>query len=51
VRLERLDETVSGLLAGLRRGKVLQRAFAFWRSIDHSVGTQIEAVAGEKRRR
>jgi catalase len=49
---ERLVQMVSGLLAGLRRGEVvLQRAFAYLRSIDHSEGAHIEAAAFEKRRR
>ena len=48
---ERLVETVGDLLAGLRRIDVLQRAFAYWRSIDHSVGAQIEALTLEKRRK
>jgi catalase len=47
---DRLVETVSGLLAGLRRDEVLQRAFAYWRSIDKALGDRIEAVALEKRR-
>jgi catalase len=47
---DRLVETVSGLLAGLRREEVRQRAFEYWRSIDKAVGDRIEAVAMEKQR-
>ena len=47
---DRLVETVSGLLAGLRRDEVRQRAFEYWRSIDKALGDRIEAVALEKRR-
>jgi catalase len=46
----RLVETVSGLLAGLRREEVRQRAFAYWRSIDRALGDRVEAAALEKRR-
>jgi catalase len=46
----RLVETVSGLLAGLRRDEVRQRAFQYWRSIDKALGDRIEAAASEKRR-
>ena len=35
---DRLVETVSGLLAGLRRDEVRQRAFEYWRSIDKVAG-------------
>jgi catalase len=47
---DRLVQTVSGLLAGLRRDEVLQRAFAYWRSIDKALGDRIEAETLEKRR-
>jgi catalase len=47
---ERLVDTVSGLLANLRRQDVLERAFEYWRSIDKSVGDSIEAATPEKRR-
>ena len=47
---DRLVATVSGLLAGLRRDEVRQRAFAYWRSIDKALGDRIEAMALEKRR-
>ncbi|HTU38231.1 MAG TPA: catalase [Acidimicrobiales bacterium] len=47
---DRLVETVSGLLAGLRREEVRQRAFDYWRAIDKNVGDRIEAVAMETRR-
>ena len=46
---ERLVETVSGLLAGLRREEVRQRAFEYWRNIDKVIGDRIEAAALEKR--
>lgn len=43
---EELVETVSGALAGVS-GEVLQRALAYWTSIDASVGARIEkAVRG-----
>jgi catalase len=48
---ERLIDTVSGLLAGLRREGVRQRAFAYWQAIDKSVGDRIEAAALAKGRR
>ena len=47
---ERLVGTVSGVLSGLRREEVLQRAFEYWRNIDWAVGDRIEAMALEKRR-
>jgi catalase len=47
---DRLVQTVSGLLAVLRRDEVLHRAFHYWRSIDKALGDRIEAVALEKRR-
>ena len=47
---DRLVDTVSGHLAGLRRNEVLQRAIAYWRNIDEAVGDRIEAVARVKRR-
>jgi catalase len=46
----RLVDTVSGLLAGLRRDEVLQRALEYWRNIDKAVGDRIEAAALERRR-
>ena len=45
----RLVHTVGGLLAGLRRDQVRQRAFDYWRNIDKGVGDPIEAAALEKR--
>ena len=42
---DRLVETVSGLLAGLRREEVRPRAFEYWRAIDKGVGDRIEAAA------
>jgi catalase len=47
---DRLVETVSGLLAGLSREDVLQRAFEYWRNIDKSIGDRIEQSAMEQRR-
>jgi catalase len=47
---DRLVETVSGLLAGLRRDEVLQRAFEYWRNIDKALGDRIETMTLEKRR-
>ncbi len=47
---DRLVETVSGLLAGLRRDEVRQRAFDYWRAIDKVVGDRIEAAALAKHR-
>jgi len=47
---QRLVETVSGLLAGLRRDEVRQSAFAYWRNVDAAIGTRIEAATAELRR-
>ena len=47
---QRLVDTVSGILAGLRREDVLQRAFGYWRNIDKAVGDRIEAATMGKRR-
>ncbi len=47
---DRLVDTVSGILSGLRREEVLQRAFDYWRNIDKAVGDRIMAAALEKRR-
>jgi catalase len=47
---DRLIDTVSGILAGLRRDEVLRRAFAYWRDINKGVGDSIEAATLEKRR-
>jgi catalase len=46
----RLVETVSGVLTGLRRPEVLQRAFEYWRNIDKAMGDRIEVLTIEKRR-
>ena len=46
---DRLVDTVSGILAGLRREEVLQRAFEYWRNIDKAVGDRIEAATVHKR--
>jgi catalase len=47
---DRLIDTVSGVLSGLGRDEVLQRAFEYWRKIDNGVGDRIEALALERRR-
>ena len=47
---DRLVDTVSGLLSGLRRDEVLQRAFEYWHSIDQTVGDHIESATLEKRK-
>ena len=44
---ERFVDTVSDNLAKLRREEVLQRAFEYWRSVDKTVGDQIEAATLE----
>jgi catalase len=46
---DRLVETVSGLLAGLKREEVRQRAFEYWHQIDKEVGHRIETAALEQR--
>ena len=40
----RLVETVSGVLAGLRREQVRQRAFEYWHNIDPTIGDKIKAA-------
>jgi catalase len=47
---DRLVQTVSGVLSGLRREEVLQRAFEYWRNIDKAVGDRIEVETLAKRR-
>ena len=47
---ERFIDTVSGILAGLRRPEVLQRAFEYLRNIDKTVGDAIEASVLERRK-
>jgi catalase len=47
---DRLVETVSGMLASLRRTEVLERAYAYWRNIDKVVGDRIEAATAVKRK-
>jgi catalase len=47
---DRLVDTVSGLLSGLRRDEVLERAFEYWRNIDQAVGDHIESATLEKRK-
>jgi catalase len=44
---ERFVDTVSDNLAKLRREEVLHRAFEYWRSVDKTVGDQIEAATLE----
>jgi catalase len=46
----RLVVTVGGLLGGLRRDEVRQRAFEYWRSIDQATGDRIEATALDQRK-
>ena len=46
---DRLVDTVSGILAGLRRDEVLQRAFEYWRNIDKTAGDRIHAATLDKR--
>jgi catalase len=46
---ERLVDTVSGILAGLRRQEVRERAFEYWRAIDKALGEQIEAATTARR--
>ena len=46
---DRLVDNVSGILAGLRRPEVLQRAFEYWRNIDKAVGDRIDAATMRKR--
>jgi len=46
---DRLIDTVSNILSGLRREEVLQRAFEYWRNIDQAVGNVIEAATLERR--
>ena len=43
VQRDRLVETVSGALRAGVRSPVLERAFAYWKSIDPEVGARIEA--------
>ena len=47
---DRLIDTVSDILSGLRRQDVLQRAFEYWRNIDKAVGNVIEAATLERRK-
>jgi catalase len=46
---DRLVDTVSGALAGIRRDDILERAFEYWRNIDKSIGDRIAALATDKR--
>jgi catalase len=47
---DRFVDTVSGVLSAIRRQEILERSFAYWRSIDKAVGDRIEVLAREKRR-
>ncbi|MEY2453947.1 MAG: catalase [Acidimicrobiaceae bacterium] len=47
---DRLVDTVSGAVAGIRRDDIFQRTFEYWRNIDKSIGDRIEAAAIEKRK-
>ena len=47
---DRLVDTVSGMLSGLRRQEVLLRALDYWRAIDKAIGDRIEAATMQKRR-
>jgi catalase len=44
---ERFVDTVSDNLAKLQREEVLRRAFEYWRSVDKTIGDQIEAATLE----
>ena len=46
---DRLVDTVSGALSGIRREDILQRAFQYWRNIDKPIGDKIEAATQAKR--
>ena len=46
---DRLIDTVSGVLSGIRREEILQRAFQYWRNIDKTIGDRIEASTLVKR--
>jgi catalase len=46
---DRLVDTVSGVLSGIRREEILQRAFQYWRNIDKTTGDRIEASTLVKR--
>jgi catalase len=45
----RLVDTVSGMLAGIQRDVIRQRAFEYWRNIDKPTGEKIESAALQKR--
>ncbi len=47
---DRMVDTVSGILASLRREEVLQRAFQYWRDIDTSIGDRIQVDTLDRRR-
>jgi catalase len=47
---ERLVETVSGAVSGIRGEEILARVFQYWRNIDKSIGDRIEAAALDKRK-
>jgi catalase len=46
---DRLVDTVSGAVAGIRRDDIFQRTFEYWRNIDKSIGDKIEAATNEKK--
>jgi catalase len=46
---DRLVDTVSGALSGIRREEILKRAFQYWRNIDKTTGDKIEATTQAKR--
>jgi catalase len=47
---DRLVQTVSGILSGIRGPEILERAFDYWRHIDKGVGDRIEAAALDQRK-
>jgi catalase len=46
----RLLDTVWGILSGLRREEVLERAFEYWRNSDKAAGDHIESAMLERRK-
>ena len=39
---DRLVETLTGGLSGIKRQEVLERAFWYWKSVDEGIGTRVE---------
>ncbi len=39
---DRLVETVTGALGGIKRGEVLERAIWYWTSVDETIGTRVD---------